>query len=164
MSDITLNMVERIFRPQIPLSKLDAVVSEHLGPARVRGNAQPNVLYRHIAMYLGKHVGGWSTTRIGHFYHGRDHSTVCYAIRRIESLRHRDSAVDALILRLSELCLDNNEKRPDSTASVFKKVLRDHLDDALIEGLIDRITDRIASQLQCIASTRPACCPSRTDE
>jgi hypothetical protein len=70
MSDIAPNLAERIGRPRIPLSKIDAVVSEHLGPARVRGNARPSVLYRQIAMYLGKHIGGWSTTRIGHFYHG----------------------------------------------------------------------------------------------
>jgi chromosomal replication initiation ATPase DnaA len=129
MSDIALNLVERIGRPRIPLSKIDAVVAEHLGPARVRGNAQPNVLYRHIAMYLAKHVGGWSTTRIGHFYHGRDHSTVCYAIRRIDSLRHRDTAADALIVRLTELCENTNE-RPDPTQSIFKKVPRNHLDDS----------------------------------
>jgi hypothetical protein len=58
MSDVALNLAGRIGRPRIPLSKIDAVVAEHLGPARVRGNARPNVLYRHIAMYLGKHVLG----------------------------------------------------------------------------------------------------------
>ena len=78
MSDIGLQLTHRVNPAQIPLSRIDAVVSEHLGPARVRGNGQPNVLYRQIAMYLGKHVGGWSTTRIGRFYNGRDHSTVCY--------------------------------------------------------------------------------------
>ena len=59
MSDIGIELAARIGRPRIPLSKIDAVVAEHLGPARVRGNAQRNVLYRHIAMYLGKLVGGW---------------------------------------------------------------------------------------------------------
>jgi chromosomal replication initiator protein len=74
--------------------KIDAVVAANLGPARVRGNAQPNVLYRQIAMYLSKRVGGWSTTQIGRFYNGRDHSTVSYAIGRIESLRASDAAFD----------------------------------------------------------------------
>ncbi|MGH9628125.1 MAG: helix-turn-helix domain-containing protein [Bryobacteraceae bacterium] len=160
MSDVPLNLPEWIGRPRIPLSKIDAVVSEHLGPARVHGNAQPNVLYRHIAMYLAKHVGGWSTTRIGKFYHGRDHSTVCYAIRRIESLRRRDSAVDALILTLTELCQQDTEKRPNPTASVFKKIVRDHLDDALMEELIDRIADRIVWRLQLGTSTLRGCLKS----
>ena len=161
MSDVPLNLAEQIGRPRIPLSKIDAVVSEHLGPARVRGNAQPSVLYRQIAMYLGKHVGGWSTTRIGHFYHGRDHSTVCYAVRRIESLRRRDTAVDALLLKLSELCQRDTGEQPVPMTSVFNKILRDRLDDALIEELVERIADRIASRLQLIASTRPGCLPER---
>jgi chromosomal replication initiation ATPase DnaA len=58
-------------RPSIPTAKIDAIVATNLGPARMTGNAPPNVLYRQIAMYLCKHVGGWSTTRIGRFYNGR---------------------------------------------------------------------------------------------
>ncbi len=48
-------------------------------------------------MYLGSRLGRWSTTVIGRFYNGRDHSTVCYGIQRIESLRESDPDVDALI-------------------------------------------------------------------
>jgi chromosomal replication initiation ATPase DnaA len=29
-----------------------------------------------ISMYLAKHVGGWSTHRIGRFYNGRHRSTI----------------------------------------------------------------------------------------
>ena len=148
MSDFGLQLMDRVKPGQIPLSKIDAVVSDHLGPARVRGNAQPNVLYRQIAMYLGKHVGGWSTTYIGRFYNGRDHSTVCYAIRRIESLRHSDPAVDAVIVRLIELCRQDMAERPTPTASVGMKVLSDRWDDSLIEELVRRISDRILSRLQ----------------
>jgi hypothetical protein len=153
MSDVALNLAEQIGPPRIPLSKIDAVVSEHLGPARVRGNAQPSVLYRQIAIYLGKHVGGWSTTRIGRFYHGRDHSTVCYAIRRIESLRHHSSAVDALIAMLTELCQQDAPEQSDPTPSVLRKVFRDHLDNAALDELADRIADRIATRLQLMTST-----------
>lgn len=60
-------------------------------------------MYRHIAMYLCKHVGRWITTRIGKFYNERDHSTVSYAIRRIESRRMRDPALDALLCTLTEI-------------------------------------------------------------
>jgi chromosomal replication initiation ATPase DnaA len=69
---------------RIPLTTIDRIVTENLGPARVRSKAQPEALFRQIAMYLAKHVGGWSTTRIGKFYNGRDHSTVCHAIARIQ--------------------------------------------------------------------------------
>jgi len=52
-----------------------ATVSARLGTTRVSGKAQPAVFNRQVAMYLAKHVGGWSTTRIGKFYNGRDHLT-----------------------------------------------------------------------------------------
>jgi hypothetical protein len=98
--------------PSIPLAAIDAIVAANLGPARVPGNAQPNAMYRHIAMYLCKHVGGWSTTRIGKFYNGRDHSTVSYAIRRIESRRLREPEFDALLRTLTEMCNQSEVKEP----------------------------------------------------
>jgi chromosomal replication initiation ATPase DnaA len=64
-------------KARVPLSIIDATVSARLGTTRVSGNAQPAAFNRQVAMYLAKHVGGWSTTRIGKFYNGRDHSTVC---------------------------------------------------------------------------------------
>jgi hypothetical protein len=87
--------------PRIALAIIDATVAAHLGTTRVTGNAQPAAFNRQVAMYLAKHVGGWSTTRIGKFYNGRDHSTVCYALKRIEALRQADSDVDALLANLT---------------------------------------------------------------
>ena len=52
-------------------------------------------------MYLAKHLGGWSTTRIGQFYNGRDHSTVCYALKRVAALREDDPEVDGLVTFLA---------------------------------------------------------------
>lgn len=65
---------------RISLAQIDAVVAAELRPARVAGNAQPAVFNSHIAMYLAKHVGRWSTSRSGRFYNGHDHSTVCHAM------------------------------------------------------------------------------------
>jgi chromosomal replication initiation ATPase DnaA len=42
-----------------------------------------------MAMYLASRVGRWSTTVIGRFYNGRDHSTLVHGIQRIESMRER---------------------------------------------------------------------------
>jgi hypothetical protein len=66
-------------RPSLAL--IDTVVSARLGPTRIPGNQQPACFNRQIAMYLAKYVGRWSTTQIGRFYNGRDHSTVCYGTR-----------------------------------------------------------------------------------
>lgn len=84
-------------RRRISLAEIDAVVSARLGPTRMAGNAQPACFNRQVAMYLARHVGRWSTTVVGRFYNGRDHSTVCYGIQRIEALRESDPDVDALI-------------------------------------------------------------------
>ena len=35
---------------RVPLSRIDAVIAANLGPARIRGNAQPAALYRQIPM------------------------------------------------------------------------------------------------------------------
>src|SRR5271170_5112819 len=82
---------------RVPLAVIDAAVCARLGPARVPGNAQPAAFNRQVAMYLAKHVGGWSTTKIGKFYNGRDHSTVCHSIKRVESMREQNSELDTLL-------------------------------------------------------------------
>jgi chromosomal replication initiation ATPase DnaA len=120
MRETSSQLLQLGVRSNIPLAKIDAVVAANLGPARVCGNAQPNAMYRHIAMYLCKHVGGWSTTRIGKFYNGRDHSTVSYAIRRIESRRLRDPALDALLCTLTEMCDQSEVKQPRRPGEYFQ--------------------------------------------
>src|SRR5215467_14485496 len=95
------------------------MTSARLGPARVRGNAQPAAFNRQIAMYLAHRVGGWSTTRIGQFYNGRDHSTVCHAIKRIQALRDANAEVETLLSSLiQELTTDQGVERslPSTTA------------------------------------------------
>jgi hypothetical protein len=86
----------------VPLATGDRVVSARLGPTRVKGNAQPAVFNRQVAMYLAKHVGGWSTPRIGKFYNGRHHSTVLWAVGRIEAMRTLHPEVDELVSALTE--------------------------------------------------------------
>jgi chromosomal replication initiator protein len=87
---------------RVPLATIDALVSARLGTTRVKGNAQPAVFNRQIAMYLAKHVGGWSTTAIGKFYNGRHHTTVLWALHRIECLRARHARIEALVFSLAQ--------------------------------------------------------------
>ena len=87
---------------RLSLAHIDAVVSARLGPTRIPGNAQPACFNRQVAMYLARHVGRWSTTVIGRFYNGRDHSTVCHGIQRIETLRESDPEIDALLTGLRD--------------------------------------------------------------
>jgi hypothetical protein len=134
---------------RIPLTTIDRIVTENLGPARVRSKAQPEALFRQIAMYLAKHVGGWSTTRIGKFYNGRDHSTVCHAIARIQKLRTADPDVDALIQSLAHACTDEDaavaDKSTPAAATLKDAVVRRIETD--LDALADRIADRILLRL-----------------
>jgi hypothetical protein len=82
---------------RLSLEQIEATVSDYLGPGRIPGNRQGPCFSRQISMYLAKHVGGWSTTRIGRFYNGRHHSTVLHAIAKVERLRQTDESIDALI-------------------------------------------------------------------
>ena len=97
---------------------------------------------RQVAMYLAKHVGGRSTTRIGRFYNGRDHSTVCYALKRVAALREDDPEVDGLVTSLAgqiqtaspkENCPLNAESWMPPGATFL---------DALADRLDTRIFDR----------------------
>jgi hypothetical protein len=127
------------------LSEINAVVSARLGPTRVAGNAQPACFNRQVAIYLAARVGGWSTTAIGEFYNGRDHSTVCYGIQRIESLRENDPEVDALISELKGK-LDSSSEQAVANVRAFRPptTLRKSM---LSESDVERIADLVAAKV-----------------
>src|SRR3954462_10243843 len=91
---------EPLSQKRLSLAEIDAVVSAKLGATRTLGNAQPACFNRQVAMYLAARIGRWSTTEIGRFYNGRDHSTVCHAIQRIQEMRDSDPEVDTLLSEL----------------------------------------------------------------
>ncbi len=82
---------------RLSLEQIEAIVADHLGNGRVPGNQAAVCLSRQVSMYLAKNVAGLSTTRIGRFYNGRHHTTVLYAIEKIEHLRQTDESLDTLI-------------------------------------------------------------------
>jgi hypothetical protein len=133
---------------RIALARIDAVVSARLGPARVRGNVQPAAFHRQVAMYLAHRAGGWSTTRIGRFYNGRDHSTVCHAIKRIQALRDSNAEVEGLLSSLiQELTSDKGPKvNPASTTA--KADLCRARDMIWTDEMLDDLAERIASRLR----------------
>ncbi len=135
---------------RVSLSAIDETVSARLGTTRVSGNAQPAVFNRQVAMYLAKHVGGWSTTRIGKYYNGRDHSTVCYALRRIEVLREADPDIDALLTNLT-----NEIRSAKVRSSSLRKAAPRHsrvggfagaFDEDFLDALADRIVERLCAR------------------
>lgn len=85
---------------RVSLAHIDSVVSACLGPTRGLGKSQPQCFNRQIAMYLASQVGRWSTTVIGRFYGGRDHSTVVHAIQRVQAMRDTEPELDVLLCDL----------------------------------------------------------------
>jgi hypothetical protein len=93
-------------------------------------------------MYLGRHVGRWSTTVIGRFYNGRDHSTVCYGIQRIEALRASDPEVDALITDLKhELRVDDKSPSTEGRTGAYPSSV------SLSRGDLKELADLIAARI-----------------
>ena len=140
---------ERVQGPwcrRIPLAIIDQVVSARLGQTRVEGNAQPAVFHRQIAMYLAKHVGGWSTTRIGRFYNGRDHSTVCYALKRVAALRESDPEVDGLVSSLAAEIRGAGPKA-NGRADTENQTPVDAKDLRFNEDFLDALADRLALRI-----------------
>jgi hypothetical protein len=129
---------------RIPLETIDAAVSARLGPARVSGNAQPAAFNRQVAMYLAKHVGGWSSTRIGKFYNGRDHSTVCHSIKRVETTRDENAELDRLLTDMSSELRSMDSPSTDGVDCGAHLSPQDwRLDATFIDSLVDRIVDRL---------------------
>ena len=126
----------------LSLAAIDGVVSARLGPTRIPGNMQPACFNRQVAMYLAKNVGGWSTSAIGRFYNGRDHSTVIHGIQQIQALRDSDPEVDALLSELKDQLARSREKHDeDKGVAVAPKVLNAaHLN---VDELAEAITERV---------------------
>ena len=140
---------EALSQKRLSLAEIDAVVSAKLGATRTLGNAQPACFNRQVAMYLAARVGRWSTTVIGRFYNGRDHSTVCHGIQRIEELRDSDPDVDALLTELKRQLIDSSQK---TMQQMFGPICipnsRPSLSPSDVEQLADRIADRFAGKLK----------------
>ncbi len=128
---------------RISLAQIDAAVSARLGPTRGLGNSQPACFNRQVAMYLAKHVGRWTTTIIGRFYNGRDHSTVCHGIQRIEALRESDPDVDLLISGLKRELTGLDVVAPETKGDAPESPMTLNRED--LERLAELIAERICN-------------------
>jgi hypothetical protein len=97
-------------------------------------------------MYLASRVGRWSTTVIGRFYNGRDHSTVVHGIQRIESMRESDPDLDTLISDLKRSLTDVDPIQPKMIDKASGS--RVSLSEGDLDGLPELIAERIFARLQ----------------
>jgi hypothetical protein len=137
---------------RLPLEQIEATVADHLGPGRVPGNRSGPCFSRQISMYLAKHVGGWSTTRIGRFYNGRHHSTVLHAIAKVERLRQTDESIDALI----EVITGAVSPAVKGYEISFRTKERAVLIEAIAAQVLDRVLELGRSDHRALVGTDPA--------
>lgn len=135
---------------RLSLAEIDTVVSARLGPTRIQGNAQPACFNRQVAMYLARHAG-WSTTEIGRFYNGRDHSTVVHGIQRIDALRESDPEIDALLSELKDQLTrghaNGDEKKGEEEPNKLRAASYINVDE-LAASIADRVWARISDRIQ----------------
>ncbi len=154
-------MASPSFAPQSPqngrisLARIDATVSALLGPTRGLGNSQPACFNRQVAMYVAARIGRWSTTVIGRFYDGRDHSTVCYGIQRIEAMRETNPELDALLTDLEGRLQDDKGRLQDDDrrdtlqeSPLPLRVVRSKPSDIEVEKLAHTIAERVFALIE----------------
>ena len=130
---------------RLSLAEIYAVVSAKLGTTRTPGNAQPACFNRQVAMYLAARIGGLSTTEIGRFYNGRDHSTVCHGIQRIESLRESNPEVDAVVTQLKQQLANG---RADTQIENDRRESEISCPGMRLDEVADQIAQRIWAHLE----------------
>ena len=94
-------------------------------------------------MYLASEVGRWSTTSIGRFYGGRDHSTVVYSIQRVSRLRVLDPAIEALLTELQAELSGVTTQKPDKVDPIRGMAASQDW-----EVIADRMAARVCKQLK----------------
>jgi len=70
-----------------------------LKPAQLKAknNSKPIAVPRQIAMYICKELTHQSLPQIGRDFGGKHHTTVLHSIRKIDSLRKKDSEISAAV-------------------------------------------------------------------
>jgi len=103
-ADLAREALRELFharRGQPSMEDILTLVTEHFGvklsdlQSKKRTNA---IAYpRQVAMYLARQITRHSLEGIGGFFGGRDHSTVIYAVEKIQTLHDQDPATRALL-------------------------------------------------------------------
>ncbi len=91
-------------RRAVSVDMVIRAVSTYYGlrPAQLKAknNARPIAQPRQIAMYVCKQMTGLSLPRIGKDFGGKHHTTVLHSIRKIDSLRKKDSDISEAISKI----------------------------------------------------------------
>jgi len=109
--DVTVDLVRDLLQDMLrgasrrtTMREIQTVTADHYGLKRSdllsRRRVQKIVRPRQVAMYICKLITTKSLPEIARAFDGRDHTTVMYAVRKIEDLRKEDAEIDADIALL----------------------------------------------------------------
>lgn len=106
--DLVFERAEPVVRvddiQRIVAKKFNITQQDMVSKRRTRAIARP----RQIAMYLCKALTPRSLPEIGKLFGGRDHTTVIYAIRKIQELINRDPKMAETVADLKRACLEQS--------------------------------------------------------
>jgi hypothetical protein len=108
-------------------------------------------------MYLASNVGRWSTTVIGRFYGGRDHSTVIHSIQRIEAMREIEPDLDALLSDLKTRLQSAVEEaaKPDAPCPIIRMPTSERLNARLFaKEIAAQVGELLREELRRIHEVR----------
>jgi chromosomal replication initiator protein len=100
-SNMSIEIIQRVVAEEYKLSLTDLK-----GPKRT----QKIVLPRQLAMYIAREITEYSTTDIGDYFGGRDHTTVMHSCKAIEERMQADPRLDSIIENLKRLIKEYNAK------------------------------------------------------
>lgn len=83
--------------PEAVLRAVAAHFSLRPAQLKAKNNSRPIALPRQIAMYICKELTNHSLPQIGKEFGGKHHTTVLHSIRKIETLRKKDSEISAAV-------------------------------------------------------------------
>ena len=110
------SMTGRAGAPQPPdVDHILAVVASRYGcsSAQLRENTREKslILPRQIAMYLCRELLGESYPSLGLIFGGKDHSTVMYAVRKIEKMKVTNKDMNIQLTELTKQCRNGLPRR-----------------------------------------------------
>ncbi|PIU18443.1 MAG: chromosomal replication initiator protein DnaA [Elusimicrobia bacterium CG08_land_8_20_14_0_20_44_26] len=98
-------ITEQDLETDVPMETIQTVVCEHFNltsnDIKSKKRTETVALPRQIAMYLSRNLTNYSTTEIGEFFGGRDHSTVLHACNKMKNKITKDPYFTALLNKIT---------------------------------------------------------------
>jgi len=93
-------------RPTTTIDRVAKATARYFGirlkDLRGPGRSRSEVFARNVAMYLAQQLTGASLQQIGQYFGGRDHTTVGYGCRKMETLAQSDPAIRKAIMMIEQ--------------------------------------------------------------